>query len=92
MQAIKTYLGIMLLKPLVLIYGVITSTAYTILFGTLPMIFWFPETYYFIINSNSEVQIAFLWLSLFPTTIGYLTWTYAVGYFGANKALSLIHI
>ena len=90
--AILTAIYFHILKPLVLIYGAITSAAYTILFGTLPMIFWFPETYYFIINSNSEVQIAFLWLSLFPTTIGYLTWTYAVGYFGANKASLFLYL
>ena len=56
------------------------------------MIVWFPETYYFIINSNNEVKIAFLWLSLFPTTIGYLTWTYSVGYFGANKASLFLYL
>ena len=90
--AILTAIYFHILKPLVYIYGAITSAAYTILFGTLPMIIWFPETYYFIINSNSEVQIAFLWLSLFPTTIGYLTWTYSVGYYGANKASLFLYL
>ena len=81
-----------ILKPLVSIYGAITSAAYTILFGTIPMLFWFPEMFEFVINSTNEVRIAFLWLALFPTTIGYLTWTYTVGYYGANKASLFLYL
>ena len=81
-----------ILKPLVLIYGAITSAAYTILFGTIPMFFWFPEMFGFVINSTNEVRIAFLWLALFPTTIGYLTWTYTVGHYGANKASLFLYL
>ena len=75
-----------ILKPLVTIYGSLTSFAFTIVFGTLPMVFWFPETYNFIMISDNEVKLAFLWLALFPTALGYLTWTFSVGYYGANKA------
>jgi len=32
------------------------------------------------------VKLSFLWLALFPTALGYLTWTFSVGYYGANKA------
>ena len=81
-----------ILKPLVSIYGAITSAAYTILFGTIPMLFWFPEMFVLVINSTNEVRIAFLWLALFPTTIGYLTWTYTVGYYGANKASLFLYL
>ena len=81
-----------ILKPLVSIYGSITSTAYTILFGTIPMLFWFPEMFGFVINSANEIRVAFLWLALFPTTIGYLTWTYTVGYYGANKASLFLYL
>ncbi|MDB2478893.1 DMT family transporter [Alphaproteobacteria bacterium] len=84
--AILTATYFHILKPLVTIYGSLTSFAYTIVFGTLPMVFWFPETYNFLLISNYEVKLAFLWLALFPTALGYLTWTFAVGYYGANKA------
>ena len=84
--AILTATYFHILKPLVTIYGSLTSFAYTIVFGTLPMVFWFPETYNFLLISNNEVKLAFLWLALFPTALGYLTWTFAVGYYGANKA------
>ncbi|MDC1066637.1 DMT family transporter [Alphaproteobacteria bacterium] len=84
--AILTATYFHILKPLVTIYGSLTSFAYTIVFGTLPMVFWFPETYNFLIISNNEVKLAFLWLAIFPTALGYLTWTFAVGYYGANKA------
>ena len=81
-----------ILKPLVSIYGALTSASYTILFGTIPMIFWFPETYETIVFSTFEIKMAFLWLAFFPTTIGYLTWTYTVGYYGANKASLFLYL
>ena len=84
--AILTAIYFHIVKPLVVIYGTITSTAYTIIFGTIPMLFWFPETYNFISQSNNEIKLTYLWLALFPTALGYLTWTYSVGYYGANKA------
>ena len=56
------------------------------------MIFWFPETYETIVFSTFEIKMAFLWLALFPTTIGYLTWTYTVGYYGANKASLFLYL
>ena len=56
------------------------------------MIVWLPETFDFVIKSNNEVRIAFLWLALFPTTIGYLTWTYTVGHYGANKASLFLYL
>ena len=90
--AILTATYFHLVKPLVLIYGAITSTAYTIIFGTLPMVFWLPETYDFISQSSIEIKLTYLWLALFPTTIGYLTWTYSVGYYGANKASLFLYL
>ena len=90
--AILTATYFHILKPLVLIYGAITSAAYTILLGTIPMLFWFPEMFGFLINSTNEVRISFLWLALFPTTIGYLTWTYTVGHYGANKASLFLYL
>jgi drug/metabolite transporter (DMT)-like permease len=90
--AILTATYFHILKPLVSIYGALTSTAYTILFGTIPMLIWFPETFDFVIKSSDEVRLAFLWLALFPTMIGYLTWTYTVGHYGANKASLFLYL
>ena len=86
LAAILTATYFHVLKPLVTIYGSLTSFAYTIIFGTIPLVFWLPETYEFIISSSNEVKLSFLWLALFPTALGYLTWTFSVGYYGANKA------
>ena len=90
--AILTAIYFHLVKPLVLIYGTITSTAYTIIFGTMPMLFWFPETYNFISESSNEIKLTYLWLALFPTALGYLTWTYSVGFFGANRASLFLYL
>ncbi len=90
--AILTATYFHILRPLVLIYGALTSTAYTILFGTLPMLFWFPQTINTVILSSYDIQMAFFWLALFPTAIGYLTWTYTVGHFGANKASLFLYL
>lgn len=90
--AILTAIYFHIIKPLVLIYGAITSTAYTIIFGTIPMLFWFPETYDFISQSSNEIKLTYFWLALFPTALGYLTWTYSVGYYGANKASLFLYL
>ena len=90
--AILTAIYFHIIKPLVLIYGALTSTAYTIIFGTIPMLFWFPETYDFISRSSNEIKLTYLWLALFPTALGYLTWTYSVGYYGANKASLFLYL
>ena len=90
--AILTATYFHILRPLVPIYGALTSTAYTILFGTLPMLFWLPQTINSLIMSSYDIQIAFFWLALFPTAIGYLTWTYTVGHFGANKASLFLYL
>ncbi len=75
-----------LIKPLTNKYGPLTTFCYTILLGTLPMLFWSIDTYELIINSSTETRIAIIWLSIISTLIPYYTWTYSVGYFGANKA------
>ena len=31
-------------------------------------------------------------MALFPTALGYLTWTYSVGYYGANKASLFLYL
>ena len=90
--AILTAIYFHLVKPLILIYGTITSTSYTIIFGTIPMLFWFPETYNFISDASNEIKLTYLWLALFPTALGYLTWTYSVGVFGANKASLFLYL
>ena len=90
--AILTAIYFHLVKPLVLIYGTITSTAYTIIFGTMPLLFWFPQTYDFIYQSSNEIKLTYLWLALFPTALGYLTWTYSVGTYGANKASLFLYL
>ena len=56
------------------------------------MLFWFPETYDFISQSDNEIKLTYLWLALFPTALGYLTWTYSVGYYGANKASLFLYL
>ena len=90
--AILTAIYFHLVKPLILIYGAITSTAYTIIFGTVPMLFWFPEMYNFISQSSNDIKLTYLWLAFFPTALGYLTWTYSVGYYGANKASLFLYL
>ena len=60
--AILTAIYFHIVKPLVVLYGTITSTAYTIIFGTIPMLFWFSETYDFISQSSNAVSYTHLTL------------------------------
>ena len=75
-----------IIKPLVNKYGALTSFSFTLFFGTLPMLFWFNDVYSSIIIATPEILFAILWLSIVCTLLGYYTWTYSVGFFGANKA------
>ncbi len=75
-----------LVKPLVNKYGAMTTFSYTIIFGTLPMLFWCKDSYRSLIGGGFELQLSIVWLTLIATLIPYYTWTYSVGYFGANKA------
>ena len=43
-------------------------------------------------ESTNEIKLTYLWLALFPTALGYLTWTYSVGYYGANKASLFLYL
>ena len=75
-----------IIKPLVNKYGALTAFSFTIFFGTLPMLFWFNDVYQLIFSASSDILIAMSWLSIICTLLGYYTWTYSVGFFGANKA------
>ena len=75
-----------IIKPLVNKYGALTTFCFTLFFGTAPMLFWFNDVYSSIIIASTEVLFAMLWLSIICTLLGYYTWTYSVGFFGANKA------
>ena len=50
------------------------------------MLFWFNNFYEFVISASLEMLFAMIWLSIICTLLGYYTWTYSVGHFGANKA------
>ena len=50
------------------------------------MLFWFNSTLNSVSVLDEKSIFALVWLTLFPTLLGYYTWNYAVGYFGANKA------
>ena len=75
-----------IVKPLIDKYGVSISLSLTLVFGTVPMLFWFNSTLNSVTGLDEKSILALVWLTLFPTLLGYYTWTYSVGYFGANKA------
>ena len=75
-----------IVKPLIDKYGVTISLSLTLVFGTIPMLFWFNSTLNSVSFLDEKSIFALVWLTLFPTLLGYYTWTYSVGYFGANKA------
>ena len=75
-----------IIKPLVNKYGALTTFCFTLLFGTIPMLFWLNNFYSFVTSTSSDMLLAITWLSIICTLLGYYSWTYSVGYFGANKA------
>ena len=75
-----------IVKPLVDRYGVPLSLSLTLVFGTIPMLFWLNSTINSVSFLDQKSIFVLIWLILFPTLLGYYTWTFSVGFFGANKA------
>ena len=73
-------------KPLVNKYGTLTTFCLTIFLGTIPMLICIKSTYVIILHSSFFINLSIFWISIMSTLIPYYTWTYSVGYFGANKA------
>ena len=74
-------------KPLVAKYGAMPCAAYTMLIGALLLSPWLPSATATLTTASHTTIGAVVALAVFPAALGYATWTYALGYFGAARGV-----
>jgi len=79
-------------RRLIPVYGALTCTAYTLLAGALLLTPWLPGALGSLAGAPSGTLQAVLVLGVFPAALGYATWTFALGYFGAARAANFLYL
>ena len=90
--AIISAVYFVLQRPLIPIYGPLACTAYTLLSGALLLSPWLPAALRALPTAPTATWTAVVVLGVFPAALGYATWTFALGYFGAARASSFLYL
>ncbi len=90
--AVCTASYFVLQKPLVAKYGAMPCAAYTMLIGALLLSPWLPGAATTLANASPLTIGAVVALAVFPAALGYATWTYALGYFGAARGSNFLYL
>jgi drug/metabolite transporter (DMT)-like permease len=91
-SAICTASYFVLQKPLVAKYGAMPCAAYTMLIGALLLSPWLPSAATTLTTASHTTIGAVIALAVFPAALGYATWTFALGYFGAARASNFLYL
>ncbi|WP_168792684.1 DMT family transporter [Paraburkholderia aromaticivorans] len=79
-------------RRLIPVYGALTCTAYTLLAGALLLTPWLPGALHSLDGAPPGTLQAVLVLGVFPAALGYATWTFALGHFGAARAANFLYL
>ncbi|WP_186099340.1 DMT family transporter [Burkholderia gladioli] len=79
-------------RRLIPVYGPLACTAYTLLAGALWLSPWLPGAIGALPAAPHGTLAAVLMLGVFPAALGYASWTYALGYFGAARAANFLYL
>ncbi|AOI61853.1 DMT family transporter [Burkholderia diffusa] len=80
-------------RRLIPVYGALPCAAYTLLAGALLLTPWLPGALVSLGGGASrDTALAVLVLGVFPAALGYATWTFALGYFGAARAANFLYL
>ncbi|KVQ56206.1 DMT family transporter [Burkholderia territorii] len=80
-------------RRLIPVYGALPCAAYTLLAGALLLTPWLPGALASLGGGASrDTALAVLVLGVFPAALGYATWTFALGYFGAARAANFLYL
>ena len=79
-------------RRLIPVYGALTCTAYTLLAGAVLLAPWLPGALSSLGSAPHGTVQAVLVLGVFPAALGYATWTFALGYFGAARAANFLYL
>jgi drug/metabolite transporter (DMT)-like permease len=91
--AVSTGTYFVLQKPLVGKYGALPCAAYTMLIGALLLSPWLPGAATLLATTASNATLwSVIALGILPAALGYATWTYALGYFGAARGSNFLYL
>ncbi|RKU04241.1 EamA family transporter [Burkholderia sp. Nafp2/4-1b] len=80
-------------RRLIPVYGALPCAAYTLLAGAVLLTPWLPGAIASLGGDAShDTALAVLVLGVFPAALGYATWTFALGYFGAARAANFLYL
>ncbi|KVC21447.1 permease [Burkholderia diffusa] len=80
-------------RRLIPVYSALPCAAYTLLAGALLLTPWLPGALVSLGGGASrDTALAVLVLGVFPAALGYATWTFALGYFGAARAANFLYL
>lgn len=83
---------IVMQRRLIPVYGPLACTAYTILAGALLLAPWLPGALSELSTASARTIQAVVVLGVFPAALGYATWAYALGHFGAARASNFLYL
>jgi drug/metabolite transporter (DMT)-like permease len=83
-----------LLRPLVARYGPLQCTAYTFLAGALFLSPWLADGAAVLASTSVSraTIVAVVVLGVFPGALGFVTWSYVLGHFGAVRATNFLYL
>jgi drug/metabolite transporter (DMT)-like permease len=80
-------------RRMIPVYGALPCAAYTLLAGAVLLTPWLPGALASLGGGAShDTALAVLVLGVFPAALGYATWTFALGYFGAARAANFLYL
>ncbi|MCA7972643.1 DMT family transporter [Burkholderia sp. AU39826] len=79
-------------RRLIPVYGALPCTAYTLLAGAALLAPWLPGALGSLGGGSRDTALAVVVLGVFPAALGYATWTFALGYFGAARAANFLYL
>jgi len=91
MSAIGTATYFLFQRPLAARYGVRAVTTWTIVFGTLPMIYFAPLAAVEWQTATWTAIQAVVFIGVFPAALAYLLWNYAVHELGASRTMMFLY-
>lgn len=92
LAAICSAAFIVMQRRLIPVYGPLACTAYTILAGALLLAPWLPGALHELSGASARTVQAVVILGVFPAALGYATWAYALGHFGAARASNFLYL
>ena len=90
--AVCTSISTIMQKPLLSRLSAMVVTAWILLIGAVPLLPAAPKAVAALSAAPADVAVAVLYLAIFPTVIGFLTWAMALKRFPASRAANFLYL